>query len=228
MRAVRFQFSVIFSAGVLAVLAGVSEVRAEAGEAVPRRVNAAPQYSAKATAATNQVRWKPVLPPLPEGVTDLPFDHVLVSPIGPKGLELSPEARQLVGKRVRLVGHMVRQMQPIPWTFLLSPVAQSLHEREYFLCDDLPANTVRVHVPKGPQPIVPYRPGLVVVTGTLTTEGPEESDGRSSVARLVLQPGDTNSLVFVTGFVRAEAVAAAMAATAPTQLSAPKTAGKSN
>ncbi len=161
---------------------------------VPRRTATAP---GKPSAT---VQWTPVLPPVADGVTELSFGKLLVTPIGPAGLELSADAKKAVGKPVRIVGHMVRQMQPIPWTFLLSPVPQSLHEREYFLCDALPASAVRVHMPKGPQPIVPYRPGLVAVTGILTTEGPEESDGRSSAARLVVRPGDTNAMVFVTAY----------------------------
>jgi len=40
----------------------------------------------------------------------------------------------------------------------------------------------------------------VAVTGILATEGPEESDGRSSAARLVVRPGDTNAMVFVTAY----------------------------
>ena len=207
MRPVRFQSSVFILPLALTLFPLVGEVRADSTETISAAATSGRRIAAAAATPTTpapQFQWTPVLPPLPEGVTDLSFSQVMVTPVGPKGLDLSPTARQLVGKPVRLVGHMVRQMQPIPWTFLLSPVAQSLHEREYFLCDDLPANTVRVHVPKGPQPIVPYHPGLVAVTGTLTDQGPEESDGRSSLARLILAPGDTNGLVFVTAYARSE------------------------
>ena len=189
------------------VVWGDADAQGSRDGAVPRRpATAAVRHSA-------EVRWTPVLPPVADGVTELPFGKLLVMPIGPAGLELSTDAKKAVGKPVRIVGHMVRQMQPIPWTFLLSPVPQSLHEREYFLCDALPASAVRVHMPKGPQPIVPYRPGLVAVTGILTTEGPEESDGRSSAARLVVRPGDTNAMVFVTAY--SQSGRAAMPAAAP-------------
>ncbi len=193
------------------VVWGNAEAQGSRESSVPRRAAVAATGPGKHAA---DVRWTPVLPPVAEGVTDLSFGKLLVVPIGPAGLELSADAKKAMGRPIRMVGHMVRQMQPIPWTFLLSPVPQSLHEREYFLCESLPASAVRVHMPKGPQPIVPYRSGLVAVTGMLTTEGPEESDGRSSPARLVVRPGDTHAMVFVTAYSPSER-AALPAATAP-------------
>lgn len=200
----RFQFSWFVAQVVGGALFGVA---LQASDQNP--VDAAPARSVRRAEAASvkpppTVQLSPVLPPLPDGASDLPFNHLIVTPVGATGLELSEAARKLLGQPVRLIGHMVRQMQPIPYTFLLSPVPQSLHERDYFLCDDLPANTVRVYVPKGPQPIVPYRPGLVAVTGTLTNEGPEESDGRSSIARLILRPNDTNAMVYISAYTRVE------------------------
>lgn len=219
----RFHTSVLTLQLALLSAPFVSAVRADSGnpaspaETTARRIAPAPAL----TPSAPRIQWAPVLSPLPEGAQELSFSEVMVTPVGPAGLELAPKAKGLLGKPVRMVGHMVRQMQPIPWAFLLSPVPQSLHEREYFLCDDLPANTVRVYLPKGPQPIVPYRPGLVAVTGILTNESPEESDGRSSVARLVIQPGDTNGMVFVTAFAPRETTNAPAAGTGTaTQFSA--------
>ena len=190
----------------------VPAVRADPNDDNPPVATAARRPAPAPAGQTARVHWTPVLPSLPEGVAEFSFNRLLVTPVGPAGLELSADAKKLMGQPVRLVGHMVRQTQPIPWTFLLSPVPQSLHEREYFLCDNLPANAVRVQVPKGSQPIVPYQAGLVAVTGILTEEGPAESDGRSSAARLLLRRGDTNGMVFVTAYARSEPTNAPVAA----------------
>ena len=79
---------------------------------------------------------------------------------------------------------MVRQAQPVPWAFILSPVPQSLHEREYGLCDDLPMTAIHVFVPRSSQPMVPRLNGPVAVTGILELGGHEEADGRVSTARI--------------------------------------------
>lgn len=151
---------------------------------------------------TNHV-WVPALPPAPEGVADFAISDLFRKPVGPRGLEYSEAARALEGKRVRIAGHMVRQTLPIPFAFLLSPVAQSLHEREYGLCDDLPGSTLHVFLPKGPQPVVPFRPGLVAVTGVLELGPHEEADGRQSVARLRVADRSPASFLAVTNFVPA-------------------------
>ena len=80
--------------------------------------------SASTPAATNQAV---TLPPPPPGVTDLKFNE-LFKPIGPRGLEYSEKLRGLDGRKVRILGYMVKQSQPVRWTFLLSPVPMTLHE----------------------------------------------------------------------------------------------------
>ena len=80
--------------------------------------------SALKPVATNQ---GPTLPPAPPGVTALNFKE-LFKPIGPRGLEYSEKLRGLDGRKVRILGYMVKQSQPVPWTFLLSPVPMTLHE----------------------------------------------------------------------------------------------------
>src|SRR5882672_2473916 len=90
--------------------------------------------------ATNQTV---TLPPAPPGVTDLKFSE-LFKPIGPRGLEYSDKLRALDGKKVRMLGYMVNQSQPVPRTLLLSPVPVTLHEEEYGLAEDMPATIVHV------------------------------------------------------------------------------------
>lgn len=49
------------------------------------------------------------LPPLPAGVTDLPFSDFYTLPVGPKGLEPTAKLQSLNNKRVRIVGHMAHE-----------------------------------------------------------------------------------------------------------------------
>lgn len=127
------------------------------------------------------------IPPAPDGVTDLKFGE-LFKPVGPRGLEHSDKLRSLNGKRVRLLGYMVKQSRPMPWTFLLSPVPVTLHETEYGFAEDMPSTVVHVFTPRNATPIVPFTPGLMLLTGTLSVGNKEEPDGRVSTVRLTLDP----------------------------------------
>ena len=126
---------------------------------------------------------------------ELPFRGLFRFPAGPAGLEYSDGARSLAGRKVRITGYMVRQAQPIPWAFILSPVPQSLHEREYGLCDDLPMTAIHVFVPRSSQPMVPRLNGPVAVTGILELGGREEADGRVSTARVRITGSVAENLV---------------------------------
>lgn len=128
------------------------------------------------------------LPPPPEGVTDVFFDEFFRMPVGPKGLETTEKLAALDGKRVRILGHMVKQVQATPWTLLLSPVPANVHERDYGLAEDLPPNVVRVLLPRNHKPKTPYTPGLLLLTGRLEVGDREEPDGRHSIVRLHLDP----------------------------------------
>lgn len=125
-----------------------------------------------------------------ERVVELGLDQLFASPVGPRGMEYSTLALELSGKRVRLRGFVVRQAWPIPWCVLLSPLAMTLHEREYGLCDDLPMNSVHVLLPRSTTPTQPNRPGPQEVIGTLELGPREEADGRRSVARVRVSPQD--------------------------------------
>lgn len=131
----------------------------------------------------------PSIPPAPEGVTDLKFNEMF-KPVGPRGLEYTDKLRALDGKRVRLLGHMVKQSRPMPWTLLLAPVPLSLHESEYGFAEDMPATVVHVFTQRNASPIVPFTPGLVLLTGTLSVGNRQEPDGRVSSVRLNLDPPD--------------------------------------
>jgi len=153
---------------------------AHPGQTVVRATRAAPSSAAFATNPA-------AIPPAPSGVTDLKFSE-LFQPIGPRGLEYSDKLRALDGRRVRLLGNMVKQSRPLPWTLLLSPVPVTLHETEYGFAEDLPANVVHVFTERNATPLVPFTPGLLLLTGTLSVGNREEPDGRVSAVRLALDP----------------------------------------
>jgi hypothetical protein len=128
------------------------------------------------------------LPPLPEGVAELRFADFFKTPVGPRGLELTDRLRSLDGRRVRLLGFMVRQTDPLPHCFLLAPRPVTLHEHEYGFADELPASTVHVFTPTNLPPAVPFTPDPLLLTGTLGVGNRNEPSGRVSLVRLQLDP----------------------------------------
>jgi hypothetical protein len=132
---------------------------------------------------TNQVS---ALPPLPSGVVDLEFKSFFKNPVGPRGLEMTETLRALDGKKVRLVGHMVRQCHPEPGRFLFAAVPVIMHEHEYGQADELPASTVLVQVPHSKDKDIPFTPGRLALTGQLHVASQAEADGRVFHARLTL------------------------------------------
>jgi hypothetical protein len=146
----------------------------------------APSLTAKDIAPGKPPATK--LPPLPEGVTELKFSDFFVKPVGARGLELTDKLRGLDGRRVRMLGYMVQQEEPPPGMFLFSPVPAQVHEHDNGLADDLPPSTVRVLVPTCPERPVPFTPGLMLLTGTLSVGNRAEADHRVSIARLALDP----------------------------------------
>ena len=127
----------------------------------------------------------PPRPALPEGVTDLDFPEFF-GPIGDRGLELSEKLRALDGRRVRIVGFMVRQSLPTPGVLLLAPQPTQVDEIEYGACDDLPPQVVRVFVPLPTSAPVLLTPGPLLLTGRLELGARAEPDGRNSFIRLRL------------------------------------------
>lgn len=128
------------------------------------------------------------LPPLPAGVSELKFNEFFVNPVGPRGLELSEKLRELEGKRVRILGYMAhREAQP-PGVFLLTPFPVQVHDHDNGLAEDFPASVVQVSVPTLRDQPVPFAPGLMLLTGTLSLGNRAEPDGRISLVRMELDP----------------------------------------
>ncbi len=135
--------------------------------------------------------------PVPQdrsGYVALDQDRVFMMPAGPKGLEYTPVAGALNGKKVRMTGWMVKHLHADPRIFLLHARPMVLNMKEYGLADDLP--------PSAPHVILPERPGYapawtrrkLEVCGTLELGPRQEADGRISHVRLlaehVLNPAD--------------------------------------
>ncbi len=123
-------------------------------------------------------------------VTDLKFGEFFKMPIGPRGLDPSEKLLSLAGKRVRIVGYMVRQETPAAGVFMLVPLPVALGDEDEALSDDLPASTVFVHVGQAAQSEsskpVPHYAGLLRLTGTLSLGSFDEPDGHVSTVRLQL------------------------------------------
>jgi hypothetical protein len=151
----------------------------------------ATEAASAATVSTNQflaASSTNALPSLPPGVSELRFSEFFRRPIGPRGLECTERLRSLEGRRIRILGYMVRQEQPVDHGFLLSPVPLTLHESEYGLADDLPVTALHVFTAKDLPVRVPYTPGPLLLTGKLSLGNRRETDGRTSVVRLHLDP----------------------------------------
>ena len=133
---------------VLACLAMVLGLGAITGQAEKPLATAAKQQPPDSDAKNTT----PVLPRLPAGVTELKFSEFFVSPIGDRGLTLTDKLRSLDGKRVRILGYMAQQEQPVPGMFLFSAIPVRLNEEHYGLADDLPAATLFVSMPKESRP----------------------------------------------------------------------------
>jgi hypothetical protein len=151
------------------------------------------------------------LPPLPEGVEELKFEEFFRLPVGPRGLDCTERLRALDGKKVRILGFQVREQistctdcatdtarpgakpRPawinhlVPGRLLLSPSPATINMAHYGLCDDLPPQTVYVTAPDFFGEPVPFTPGLLLLTGTLSVGNKTEADGRISVVRLELE-----------------------------------------
>ena len=96
-------------------------------------------------------------------------------------------ALALAGKRVRMVGYMVRQ-QPAPkGTFLLSPLAAEISDEDEPLADDLPPSIVAIEVTGTANQPIPLLPGLIQVTGVLHVGAKTDTaSGRVSAVQIAL------------------------------------------
>lgn len=147
----------------------------------------------------------PILPPPPAGVAHVEFNEFFKSPIGRRGAEFTDRAKSLDGKRVRVVGFMVRaaheegshaghnhgpadneRSHAPKRTFMLSPYPITINDAEYAQADDLPLNTVFVQVAPDDPVNIKFVPGPFVVTGVLELGRREEFDNRVSWVRVKL------------------------------------------
>lgn len=149
------------------------------------------------------------LPPLPEGVEELKFSTFFKLPVGPRGLELTDRLKALDGKRVRILGHMVKEdLTPcnscpvtpvqgkralpawmefvVPGRMMFTENPAMVSHAHYGLADDLPPQTIFVTVPDKFGELVPYTPGPMLLTGVLSVGNKPEADSRISVVRLTL------------------------------------------
>ena len=165
-----------------------SSIRAHGADSLRHPPASIPNSTNSTANSRKSALRTPALPPLPPGVSELTFADFYKQPIGPLGLDYSDRLKSLDGKRVRIVGYMVRQSAPVPWTFLLSPIPATLHESEFGFSEDLPSATLHVRVQRNPLPVVPYTPGPMLLTGLLGIGTQEEADGRISSVRLTLDP----------------------------------------
>lgn len=142
-----------------------------------------------------QLEVRGELPPPPAGVTNIKFGEFFRMPVGPYGLEPSEKLQALNGKRVRLVGYVVREEAAAPGRFLLSPLPVSLGDEDESLADDLPPTTVFVHLQGVKERTVPYIAGLIKLIGVLEVGPREEAGGRVSTVRLMLDPRTSRRIV---------------------------------
>jgi hypothetical protein len=126
-------------------------------------------------------------------VTDLSFSEFF-APIGDRGLEFTETLRALAGKRVRLVGYMVREQGRPPGLFLFAGWPLVVETMGMCNIDDTPATTVHVFPPATAAKVIPWRPGQLALIGTLDLGARLEADGRNSFVRLVLDAGELAKL----------------------------------
>lgn len=107
------------------------------------------------------------LPPPASGVADLKFRELFTLPVGPRGLEPSERLRALDGKRVRMVGFMVRSPEPGNASFVLAPMPVEISDEDEAQADDIPPSAVLVRLPKAQTMPIPNLAGLIRIEGVL-------------------------------------------------------------
>jgi len=126
-----------------------------------------------------------VLPAAAEDAPFLTFRDFFRLPIGPRGLEPTERLLSLRDQHVRVQGYMVKEDEPQPGMFMLTPAPVALGELADGPADYLPAATLFVHV-RGENNAIPYRPGLWTVSGILRLGAWPEANGHVSYVRLIV------------------------------------------
>jgi len=124
---------------------------------------------------------------MPPHEAELQLGDMFVRPVGPRGLEPTPQLLALGGKRVLVRGFMVAEEEPYPGFFMLAPVPVDLADRADGPADFLPGSTLFVHLPPDQRgSMVRFTPGPLELVGKLELGPAEESSGRISWVRLQL------------------------------------------
>jgi hypothetical protein len=114
-------------------------------------------------------------------------------PIGPRGLEPTDKLLRLRDQRVRVQGYIVKEEEPLPGLFMLTPTPVAMAELADGPADYLPAATLFVHLTgEEAQKIIGYRPGVWTLSGILHLGAQHEPNGRVSYVRLIID--DVQSL----------------------------------
>jgi hypothetical protein len=117
----------------------------------------------------------------------LNFSDLLQHPIGPQGLEISPNAKSLHGQNVRLRGYMVKSEEDSIGQFYFAPVPIQLSEHADGPANDLPASAVLVKLdPSQANWAVSHKAGTLVLEGTLRVGRQEDAQGTVSWFQLQL------------------------------------------
>ena len=125
----------------------------------------------------------------PVAALELKFSDFFVSPLGPRGPQVTPLLRSAHGQKVRITGYMVVEEEAPVGRFFLSPRPLSMSEHADGDANDLPASALCVLMPPGQrsEPLG-HTPGLLRLTGQLQVGRQEMEDGRVTWVRLLLDP----------------------------------------
>ncbi|BBA35175.1 uncharacterized protein sS8_3232 [Methylocaldum marinum] len=135
-----------------------------------------------ASGCAHHATHMPEVAPAPQ----LGLNEFFKLPVGPKGLEPTDRLLAMNGKRVTVQGYMVKEEEPLPGLFMLTPVPTALAELADGPADYLPPATLFVHLPEeSAAGIAAYRPGTWNVTGRLELGSRQEVNGRVSYVRLI-------------------------------------------
>ena len=123
----------------------------------------------------------------PVAALELKFSDFFVSPLGPRGPQVTPLLRSAHGQKVRITGYMVVEEEAPVGRFFLSPRPLSMSEHADGDANDLPASALCVLMPPGQrsEPLG-HTPGLLRLTGQLQVGRQEMEDGRVTWVRLLL------------------------------------------
>jgi hypothetical protein len=191
-----------FSLCVALVLTGAVSLEAQTIAHAPRGNASTPEalawsryalQSKLALASLGEVSAAPSLPPPPAGVTDLTFAEFF-GPIGDRGLDYSEKIRALAGKRVRLAGCMVREQERAAGLFRFAGWPVVVETQGLCAVDDTPPSVAYVVLPSMAGRLAPWRPGRLVLIGTLEFGPRAEPDGRNSFIRLILDDPESVAL----------------------------------